>query len=255
MNKIRLAIITPVLFCAIAYSQSRNEMQKQAEEFLKMHDSLYQKLYAVNSEAYWAAATDVSEVHTGERIGADKAIAAFQGNTYILDETARHLKSKDQLDPLTVRQLQKVLYYGAHAPGTIPDVVSARVSAEAKQSATLDGFVFCLERQGDQCVKPISTNEIDDILKNSRDLTERKRVWEASKESGIALKPGLIELQKLRNRIAKETGFHSYFELEVSDYGMTVPEMMALNQKLVADLKPLYQQLHTWTKHQLAAKV
>ena len=249
MLKTKFLIVALLLICTLASSQD-----KSLDEFLTMYNSLYQRLYTVNSEAYWAAGTDVSEFHTGERIGADKAISAFQGSTYILDRSRDFLKSKDRLKPLDVRQLEKIQYYSAHAPGTIPDVVSARVAAEAKQSATLDGFVFCEQKDGDKCVKPVTTNQIDDILKDSLDLAQRKKIWEVSKESGIALKPGLIELQKLRNRIAKETNFTSYFALEVSDYGMTVPEMMALNQKLVADLKPLYQQLHTWTKHQLAAK-
>ena len=249
MLKTKLSVIALLLIGTVAFSQ-----QKPVEDFLTMYNSLYQRLYTVNSEAYWAAGTDVSEMHTGERIGADKALSAFQGSIYILDRSRNFLKAKDQMKPLDVRQIEKILYYGAHAPGTIPDVVSARIAAEAKQSATLDGFVFCEQKEGDKCLKPITTNQIDDILKDSRDLAQRKKIWGVSKESGIALKPGLIELQKLRNRIAKETGFTSYFALEVSDYGMTVPEMMALNQKLVADLKPLYQQLHTWTKHQLAAR-
>ncbi|MCI0412398.1 M2 family metallopeptidase [bacterium] len=249
MLKTKLVVVVLLSICAVAFSQ-----YQAMEEFLKMYDSLYQRLYTVNSEAYWAAGTDVSEIHTGERIGADKALAAFQGSTYILDRSRNFLKSKDQLKPLEARQIEKILYYGAHAPGTISDIVSERVAAEAKQSATLDGFVFCEQKEGDKCLKPITTNQIDDILKDSRDLEQREKIWEVSKESGIALKPGLIELQKLRNRIAKETGYSSYFALEVSDYGMTVPEMMALTQKLVADLKPLYQQLHTWTKHELAAR-
>jgi peptidyl-dipeptidase A len=243
-----------ILLCAIAFSQQKSNLQKRADDFLKMYDSLYQKLYTVNSEAYWAAGTDVSDTHTGERIGADKALSAFQGTTYILDQTHNLLKSKAELDPLTVRQLEKVLYYAAHAPGTIPEIVSERVAAEAKQSATLDGFEFCEERQGDKCLKPTTPNLIDDVLRDSRDLAQRKRMWEVSKQSGIALRPGLIELQKLRNRIAKETGFSSYFALEVSDYGMTVPEMVTLTQKFVNDLKPLYQQLHTWTKYELAGR-
>jgi peptidyl-dipeptidase A len=242
-------LIVALLICTVAFSQD-----KPLEEFLTMYNSFYQRLYTVNSEAYWAAGTDVSEIHTGERIGADKAISTFQGSTYILNRSKDFLKSKERLKPLDVRQLEKIQYYGAHSPGTIPEIVSVRVAAEAKQSATLDGFVFCEQREGDKCVKPITTNQIDDILKDSRDMARRKKIWEVSKESGIALKPGLIELQKLRNRIAKETNFTSYFALEVSDYGMTVPEMMALTQKLVTDLKPLYQQLHTWTKHQLAAR-
>ncbi len=226
----------------------------RADEFLQMYESLYQKLYTVNSEAYWSAGTDVTPTHTGERIGADKAMAAFQGSTQVLVKARELLKSKDRLNPLTVRQLEKILYNGAHSPGTISAIVNERVAAEANQSATLDGFEFCLEKQDDKCVKPTTPNRIEDVLRASTDLAERETMWKVSKQSGVALKPGLIKLQGLRNRIASESGFSSYFALEVSDYGMTPQQMTTLTQKLVADLKPLYQQLHTWTKHKLAER-
>ena len=49
-------------------------------------------------------------------------------------------------------------------------------------------------------------------------------------------------------------GFDDFFALQVADYGMTVPEMMALCDRLVAEVKPLYTQLHTWAKHALAKR-
>ncbi len=249
-------ILILILISSLSFSQSANksEAQQRADHFLTVYDSLYQKMYTVDSEANWVASTDVSDLHTGQRIGADSAYAAFLGSPYIINETRDLLKAKHSLDLLTIRQLDKILYNGAHAPGTIPDIVAKRIEAEAKQSATLDGFEFCLERQGDQCIKPITVNQIDDTLRDSRDLAERKKVWEVSKQSGVALRPGLIELQKLRNRVAKETGFTSYFALEVSDYGMTSDELVAMTQKMITDLKPLYQQLHCWAKYSLAEK-
>jgi len=100
----------------------------------------------------------------------------------------------------------------------------------------------------------VTPNQIDDVLANSRDMAERKKYWEVSKQSGVALKPGLIKLQELRNKTAQATGFKSYFDLEVSDYGMSVQEMMALNEKIIRDIKPLYQQLHAFTKYKLAER-
>jgi peptidyl-dipeptidase A len=41
-------------------------------------------------------------------------------------------------------------------------------------------------------------------------------------------------------------GYHDYFELMVSNYGMTVDEMMELLARLVDEVRPLYTQLHCW---------
>ena len=75
-----------------------------------------------------------------------------------------------------------------------------------------------------------------------------------SKEIGRPLKPGLVELVKLRNQVAREMGYHSYFALKVADYGMTVDEMMKLLDDTLATTKPLYDGLHCWAKNQLAAR-
>jgi len=224
------------------------------EEFLQMYNQVDTQLYTVTSEAYWKAATDVSEEHTGERIGADAALAAFRGSPYVIESSRHFLDRSEELDPLEFRELDKILLNAAESPGTIPDVVQRRVEAEARLSATLDGFEFCLVRQGNTCVQPITPNEIDDKLLHSTDLAERRRIWEVSKQTGPALKAGLIEVRDLRNMVARQLGYSSYFHLQVADYGMTVEEMLDLMDGAVRDLQPLYDELHLWTRRRLAAR-
>ena len=125
--------------------------------------------------ADWAAATDVTPEHVAQRTGADKGLAALIGATSVIDRTKALLKNEKQLDDLTVRQLRKLLLAAAENPGTIPEVVARRVELETKQSAILDGYTFCLQPKGASCAKPITANDIDDVLKKSRDLSERQR--------------------------------------------------------------------------------
>ncbi|HEY9173186.1 MAG TPA: M2 family metallopeptidase, partial [Verrucomicrobiae bacterium] len=140
------------------------------------------------------------------------------------------------------------------APGTIPDVVSARVAAEARQAATLDGFEFRWTPPGAAQPQAITANQIDEVLATSTNLTERLAVWRASKESGVALKPGLLQLRDLRNRVARELGFSSFFALQCANFGMSVDEMKALTDRLVQETRPLYLQLHCWARHRLAQR-
>jgi peptidyl-dipeptidase A len=226
----------------------------EAAEFLAMYNRLYQGLYTVAQEAAWAASTDVSPEHTGQRIGAGQAQAVFLGNPWVIDKTRALLQKTNQLDALTVRQLRMIWLHAADAPGTMPAVVAARVVAEARQSAMLDSFEFKWQRPGAAAPEPITANEIDDLLRTSTNLTERLTVWKASKESGVALKPGLVELRDLRNRVAQEMGFSSYYGLQVAGFGMTAPEMKALCEQLVRDTRPLFEQLHCWARYKLAER-
>jgi peptidyl-dipeptidase A len=231
-----------------------NPTATEAARFLETYNTLYQSLYAVAQEATWVASTDVTEEHTGRRIGANQAQAAFLGNPWVISQTRAFLAKTNELDDVTIRQLRAIWLAAAGAPGTLPEVVAARVSAEARQSATLDSFAFKWQPPGGNSTQAVTVNQIDDVLSESTNLPERLAMWKASKESGVALKPGLIELRDLRNRVAHEMGFSSFFGLQVAGFGMTVPEMRELTEQLVRDTRPLYEQLHCWAKHRLAER-
>ena len=231
------------LWCANALAAD-----KSADTFLQFYNSLYLGLTRASQEASWVASTDVSDAHEGERTGANTALAVFQGDRRVIETARALLQKRAALPPLVARQLDKILLAAAEGPGTIPDVTKARVAAESRQSAAMDGFTFKLDG------KPVSANDIDNILEKSRDLALRKRAWESSKQIGYALKPGLIELQKLRNQVAREMKHASYFALQVADYDMTDKEMMDLLDSFLSDTKPLYLKLHAWVRLKLAQR-
>ncbi len=223
-------------------------------QFLDFYAALYEGVRYEAQKAEWASSTDVTDEHVGERIAGGKALAALVGSPAVITRSREFLKHPEQVSALDARQLQKILLEAAEAPGTVPEIVAKRVEAEAKQSSILDSFQFCLERKGDQCLKPVTANDLDDILNDSTDLAARLAAWEASKEIGPALKPGLVELRGLRNAVAKEMGYRSFFDLQVADYDMSVDEMMEMLSGFMRDMGPLYREVHCWTKYELARK-
>ena len=122
-------IITLFFTILVSGQQSKTSVAKDAKEFLTMYNEMYQKLVTVASDAEWKAGTDVTEQHTGERIGADQSLAVFEGSSYVIEKCKGLLKHEKELDPLSVRQLKKIMLTAAHYPGTIPDVVAERVAA------------------------------------------------------------------------------------------------------------------------------
>jgi peptidyl-dipeptidase A len=229
-------------------AQAATPIQERADRFLDVVNSSFKALTYVASKAQWNAATDVTPAHDAASEAANQAMAAFTGNPALITEAKALLEHKAELTPITVRQLERVLLNAAEGPMTNPKLVSERIAAETQQSSTLNSFVFT--RGG----KTITANQIDDILSNSKDLKERQAVWEVSKQSGPALKPGLVKLQALRNGVAKELGHPDYFALQVASYGMTTDEMVKLQDDFMRELRPLYLQLHTWAKYELAKK-
>ena len=245
-------LIHLVLGAAFAFTTSVafavSPVQERADRFLKLADAGYQALYRVNSEAQWNAVTDVTPEHDAAVEAAGKAYAAFIGNPALITEARELLAHEKELNELSVRELKQLLLYAAEGPMTNPDLVAKRVEAETKQASILNSFEFKLNG------KTITANQMDNILEKSADLNERKAVWEASKQSGPALKPNLVKLRDLRNGVAKEMKYPDYFALEVASYGMTTDEMLKMLDDWRATLRPLYLQLHTWAKYKLAEK-
>jgi peptidyl-dipeptidase A len=218
------------------------------DAFLRMYNSVFSGLTRVANEAAWAASTDATEAHEAGRTAANTALAVFSGDRGIIETARSFLSDRRNLAPVVARQLDKILLAAAEGPGTIPQVTSARVAAESHQSSVLDGYTFKIDG------KPVTANDIDDTLQHSRDLGARLKAWESSKEIGKPLKPGLVELQKLRNQVAREMKHSGYFALQVADYDLTDAEMMKMLDGFVADTRPLYKKLHAYVRMKLAAR-
>jgi peptidyl-dipeptidase A len=180
-------------------AEKTSEVQQRADRFLELVNAAYQGLYRVQSEAQWLASTDVSPAHDAASETASKSAAAFNGNPAIIREAQTLLKQKKNLKEVTWRELERVLLNAAEGPMTNPELVAARIEAETQQASMLNGFVFKLNG------KPITVNEIDNQLSTNRNLAERKAVWEASKESGVALKARVGEIAEAAQRRGQGT--------------------------------------------------
>jgi peptidyl-dipeptidase A len=231
--------------------------QVRAQHFLDMYNGVLPGLNASMQDAVWKSSTDVSERHSGQRVGAESVYASFAGNRYVVSTLRELLTHESDLDDSTTRQLRIALLDAAYAPGTNPELARQRVEAEARQSETLDGYQFCLERRGDNgpCTRPATANDIDRVLRDSRNLSERERVWNRSKELGIQLRSGLLELRELRNRVAQEMGYSDFYALQIADYGMTTQEMMSLLDGAIEQLRPLFSELHCYARRKYAERL
>lgn len=248
MHRHILPCVLVVLLSSLSSAAPTTPIQERADRFLSLANAGFQALYRVNSEAQWLAVTDVTPEHDAANEAAGKAYAAFNGNPAIITEARDLLTHQKELTDVTVRQLKQLLQNAAEGPMTNPDLVAKRVAAETKQASILNSFEFKLNGQ------PVTANDIDNKLKDSADLEERKAVWETSKQSGPALKSNLAVLRDLRNGVAREMKHPDYFTLQVANYGMTTDEMIKMLEEWMTTLRPLYLQLHTWTKYKLAEK-
>lgn len=221
------------------------------QPYLDSYARELQRLYYELSLAQWASNTHIVQGDSANAIRtrrAAEAYARFVGSVENIERIRGFLAQRERLAPLQIRQLETMLYAAADQPQVIAEVVRDRIQAETEQVEKLYGYQFTVNG------RPVTPNDIDDVLRKSRDLGERRAVWEASKAIGETLEPGLVRLRELRNATVRPLGYANYFAYQVSDYGMTPDEMLAMNETLVRQLRPLYRELHTWARYELAKR-
>lgn len=256
----QLAILFSVVTLLAYYScKSENkpsgtepsQEQKDAQAFLDTYNLEYVRLYTNSSEASWLINTEIKEGDTmnayKSRI-ADEAFTAFTGSVKNIEKTKNLLGLKDKLTPLQTRQLEAILYSAGSDPQTVADLVKQKIVASIAQTEKLFGFTYKLHG------KNVTTNQLDDILKSETNLQKRLDAWESSKEVGKGLKSGLMNLRELRNKTVQALDYHDFFAYQVSDYGLTTDEMMDMMKRLNQELRPLFRELHTYARYELAKK-
>ncbi len=252
-------ILVPAIFCLAAVmaftlkekDKGDDAFARQVNEFLAGYNKNYQQLNIAANEAQWKLLTHIEEGDTASSNAAQRAnnaLAAFLGSAENIRNTQEFLKKKDKLTPLQVEQLEHILYFAGSSPQTVADVVSQKIKAETEAAEKLYGFNFTLDG------KAVSTNDIDRILGDENDTIKRLKAWESSKEVGKGLHQPLEGLRMLRNRTVQGLNFPDYFSYQVADYGMSADEMMLLLRQINDEIYPLYRELHTWARYELAAK-
>lgn len=246
---IRIVLIACNLISLNAYAKEK-EQRLTVQQFLDDYNKEYVTHYTKVSLAQWRANIEIKEgdtLNSFQAQKADEAMAAFTGSKYNIEQARKFLKQK-KLTPQQKKQLEVILYAAANNPQTIEELVKKRIKAENDQTQQLYGFQYVLNGE------KVSTNDLDDILKKESNINKRLAAWEASKEVGKTLKNGLADLRNLRNQTVKALGYPDYFTYQVSDYNLSTNEMMKTMEKLMQELYPLYRELHTWMRYELAKK-
>ncbi|MEO5999858.1 MAG: M2 family metallopeptidase [Chitinophagaceae bacterium] len=226
-------------------------LQDSVQAYLDRYNKEYVQLSIVSSETQWRSNTHIVEGDSSNAIATNKAqeaYAAFTGSNKNIETVKKYLAEQEGLPVLQVKQLKSILYKAANNPESIKEVVKERIKAETQQTEKLFGFDFKIAG------KSVSTNDIDNILNKETALSKRLQAWEASKEVGKGLKTGLEHLRDLRNKTVQGLGFKDFFEYQVSDYGMTTTEMIDMLKKFNKEIYPLYRELHTYARYELARK-
>ena len=250
-----LLFVIPLFFVSCGKKENKAKdnkaLQDSVQAYLDGYNKEYQRLYTLDEEPQWELNTHIVDGDTMTQHNADeadKALATFTGSKINIETSKKYLAQKDKLTDLQVRELNVILFSAGNNPETAGKIIDDRIAATNNQTKLLYGYKYMLNG------KQVSANDISDILQNSNKLNERLAAWTASKEVGKTLKDGLANLQNLRNESVTPLGYSDFFSYQVSEYGMTTQDMIDLTNSMIRDVWPLYRELHTWARYELAEK-
>lgn len=103
--------------------------------------------------------------------------------------------------------------------------------------------------------KPINGSDIEEKMGTSRNPAELKEMWTSWHDNvGRPMRADYTRLTQIANAGAKELGYADTGAMWRSGYDMRPEEFAALTDKLWGEVKPLYDQLHCFTRTRLNAK-
>ena len=220
----------------------------EAERFVAESEALLKKLDYQGARAAWVSQnfiTDDTEIISAQsseqRLEAGGAIAlkARRFNGLKLPEaTARKLK----LLQLTLmlsdpKDREKISLLAAGLTGSYGKAQYCPTGADGKPGG-----------------KPgtcLSLGDLEKILAESRDPAKLKDAWLGWHAQSPAYKQNYVDFVALSNKGAREMGFADTGALWRSNYDMPPQEFAAEMERLWQQVKPLYDSLHTYTRHKL----
>ncbi len=210
---------------------------KKARDFLEAFTERIRPLDIAVNRAWWDAnMTGKKEAFKAKEETQNKLNALLADKKQFADLKA--IKSAGGIDDPVVKrsidvvyllllekQLDTQLLEDMTKLGNDIEAVFTNFRAKIKDADAKDGF------------KKLTDAEVRKVLKTSTLSERRREVWEAAKELGREVEPGLKKLVKLRNEAAKRLGFANFHAMQLH-----------LNEQDGGDLIKLFDRLDELTR-------
>ncbi len=243
---ISLAALAAALVSVPVLAQQAQPTAVEADAFLAKAEKEMFDHSVVAARADWLNATHISED--------SDALAAYFGairTTMSVDyalESAKYATAPG-LAPETKRRLDMLRTALTLPAPTTPgaaqqlnDLSTRLQSAYGKGKGTLHG-------------QPINGSDIEEKMGTSRNPEELKEMWVSWHDNvGAPMRGDYTKLVGIANAGAKELGFADTGAMWRSKYDMPADDFARLTDKIWAEVKPLYDELHCYTRAKLNEK-
>jgi len=225
-----LYILAMALILTAGCQTKQKQMKEELIAFINHHDSLVIPLSREVNLAYWNAAISGTEEDFKKAEKLQLQLIEIYADTVALKQLEKIKISGQVTDTLLARQLD--LLYNQFL---MAKADTAKLNAIVRMETEIERkySIFRTELSG----KKMTDNDVEEILRTSRDVSRQKEVWMAQKKIGRIVADDIKKLVILRNEVAKEMGFKNYHSMQ-----LTLSEQ---DPKVITEL---FDELDTLTK-------
>ncbi len=244
--RITIALGALFMFCnptnlrANDVKQTIDEARKAHEEFVSLRDAYLAKfkpLELTSANAWWNASISGNDEDFAKKKNADTALLEFHSDKEFFKKVKALRESGKVRDPISARELD-VMYFHF-----LPAQANKELQKKILEIENKVEQIFNTHRS-EVGGKKITENDVRKILKDSKDSKEVMQAWMGYTSVGKKIAPDLKAAVGYRNQIAKELGFHNYYdmrlavqEIDKQEFVKLFDELDTLTRKPFAEIK------------------
>jgi peptidyl-dipeptidase A len=220
---------------------------EEAKKFIEVAEKRLFDLSIKYSQADWVKSTFITD--DTEALSADANNAVIAAVTELAEESRRF--GGVELPPEVARKI-KLLKLSLTLPAPKDPAEREELT---KIAASMEGDYgkgkYCPEGDKGKC---LSLGDMEEIMANSRDPEELKRIWIGWHQISPPYKKNYARFVELSNKGASEMGFKDTGAMWREKYDMEPDAFAAETERLWQQVKPLYDSLYTFTRRKLSEK-
>ena len=217
--------------------------QQAAEAWIKAADQAYFDQTVRAGRMEWVYETNITD-DTEALVAASNA----EQNTFMV-KTAAEAARMAKVPGLPAEDKRKLMMMRTQIVSPVPTSPGAAEEFGTRQ-ARIQGLYG--KGQGTLQGKPMSGNDLEAAIGTNRNPEQLKEMWLSWHDQvGRPMKADYVRMVELSNQGARELGFADTGALWRSNSDMDPDAFAALTEKIWNEVKPLYVQLHCYTRSKL----
>jgi len=238
--------LTIVLSFFLIGCSGRMQEERAAQAFIDSLANVVAPLYIEAARTYWDATASGIDSLYEKYAQLDLALTKVYANP---NDFARLKKMREgQIKDAKLARQIEINYLNFLANQTDTALLKKITDLQTSVEARFNKF------RGQIDGKPVTGNDIIEILSNSNNLKLRRKAWEAAKQVAPQVAADIVELARLRNQAARSMGFNNYYEMSLITSEQDPAEIQRIFDELEKETQEPFIKAKTYMDSVLAQR-